>query len=309
MADPAIERERAHNLWASAERKFPALARATRLDPAPSVSVEQIGGLATAKEEVLSYACAATDPGAYERWGTWPPSGVLLIGHAGVGKKLLAAALATRGGTAFLRVDVPRLVIEVVHRGGQIGELVEAWSQTLGEMPPVTVFFDELEFSQAEEIGSRRPDLPVGPIMDFLLDLIDRAVAVEQTLVVGATAHPDSLRAAFLTEGRFERVVEVAPQFPHDVVEALRIHQTEVEKRAGKPLFDAIDWTAVVSGFQGPSTGEWIRVLHAALRRKVHCEVGGAPRGPVTTADLMHEVERLRAARNRLPVLGSGIYL
>lgn len=307
--DPAIERERAQNLWASFERKFPPLAKASSLDTAPAVGVEQIGGLAAAKEEVLTYACAATNPEVYEHWGTVPPTALLMIGREGVGKTQLAAALATRSGTPFLRIDVPRLVVEVVHRGGQVGELLEAWSQTLGEMPPTTIFFEELEFSRADEIGSRRPDLPVGPIMDFLLDLVERAIAVAGSLVVGSTAHPDTLRTAFLTEGRFERVIEVAPTFPGDIVEALRIHQLAAEKRAGRALFEAVDWSAVVSQYQGPSTGEWIRVMHAALRRKARCEAAGEDEGPVTTADLQAEVERLRAARNRLPTPGSGIYL
>ncbi len=307
--DPAIERERSQNLWASFERKYPPIAKATSIDAMPSVGVEQIGGLAAAKDEVLTYACAATNPEVYEHWGTAPPTGLLMIGPNGVGKTLLAAALATRSRTAFLCIDVPRLVVEIVHRGGQVGELLEAWSQTLGDLPPVTVFFEELEFSRAEEIGTHRPDLPIGPIMDFLLDLVDRAIVVERSLVVGSTAHPDTLRTAFLTESRFERVVEVTPVFPGDVVEALQIHRIAVEKRAGRTLFEPVDWNSVVTHYQGPSTGEWIRVLHAALRRKARCEANGEEPGLVTTTDLLGEVDRLRAAKNRLPTVGSGIYL
>jgi ATP-dependent 26S proteasome regulatory subunit len=308
-ADAALARERSQNLWSSFARKFGPVEKATFLDPAPAVTVEQIGGLAAAKDEVLTYACAATDPEVYARWGTFPPSAVLMIGRPGVGKTLLAAALATRSGTSFLRVDVPRLVVEVIHRGGQVGPLLDAWSQTVAEMPPITVFLEELEFSRAEEIGSRRPDLPVGPIMDFLLDLLERSIAPAHTLVVGSTAHPDTLRPAFLTQGRFERVIEVSPHVPGDVVAALLIHQREAEKRAGRPLFDAVDWTGIVSGYPEPSTGEWIRVLHATLRRKARCESAGEQEGPVTTAQIQAEVERLRATRNRLPPPGSGIYL
>jgi ATP-dependent 26S proteasome regulatory subunit len=308
-APAAVARERAQNLWASLERKFVPIAKATHIDPSPDVGVERVGGLALAKDELLTYACAATNPEVYAHWGTFPPSALLLIGREGVGKTLLAAALATRSGTAFLRVAVPRLVVELVHRGPQAGELLEAWSQTLTEMPPVTVFFDELEFSQAESIGARRTDLPVGPIMDFLLDLIDRAIAVEHTLVVGSTSHPDTLRTAFLAPARFERVVEVNPLFPQDIVEALEIHRVEAEKRAGRTLFDGVDWLAVVNQYQGPSTGEWIRVMHAVLRRKARCEAAGEDEGPITTADLHAEVERLRAAKTRLPPPGAGIYL
>jgi SpoVK/Ycf46/Vps4 family AAA+-type ATPase len=200
-------------------------------------------------------------------------------------------------------------VVEVVHRGGQVGELLEQWSQTCAELPPVTCFFDELEFSQAEEIGSRRPDLPVGPIMDFLLDLIERTIATEGVLVVGATSHPDTLRPAFLAPRRFERAVEVNPIVPDDVVAALMLHKDAAEKRAGRPLFDAIDWERVVGSYAGPSTGEWVRLLHAVLRRKARCEAAKEPAGPVTTSDLLQEVDRSRQTRGRLPVSGGGIYL
>ncbi len=305
----SIEHERALNLWASFDRKFPQVAKATAMEGHPSVGVEAIGGLAAAKEEVLTYACAATDPEVYARWGTVPTAALLLIGREGVGKTLLARALATRSETAFLRVMVPRMVVEVVHRGGKLGDLVEGWSQALSELPPVTVFFQELEFAQTQEIGARRPDLPVGPIMDFLLDLIDRSIVSENTLVVGSTSHPDTLRPAFLAPSRFERVVEVTPVFPDDIVSALLIHIAAAEKRAGRTLFEEVDWEKVVGAYQGPSTGEWIRVMHAVLRRKARCEAAGEAIGLATTDDLVAEVDRLRHAQRQLPKASGGIYL
>jgi ATP-dependent 26S proteasome regulatory subunit len=309
MEDLAIRKERAQNLWASYARKVEAIGQATALEPNPTFELGRIGGLAGPKEEILTYACAATDPEVYQRWGTYPPSGLLLIGAHGVGKTLLARALSSLTHTSFLRVHVPRLVIEVVHRGGKVGDLVSGWSQTLAEMPPVTTFFDELEFSQAQEIGARRPDLPVGPVMDFLLDLVDRTIAAEGTLVVGATAHPDTLRRAFSQHGRFERVVEVNPVFPDDVVEALRIHAADSEKRAGHALFEPIDWREVVNQYHEPSPGEWIRIMHGVLRRKARCEAAGETVSPVSAQDLFDEVSRFKQARGRLTVHRSGTYV
>ena len=167
-----------------------------------------------------------------------------------MGKRLLARSLASLTRSAFLCVTVPRLVLEVIHEGSKVGELVTAWSQTLAEMPPVTVLFNELEFSQAQEIGARRPDLPVGPVMDFLLDLIDRTVEIRSHLVIGSTNHPGTLRQAFAQPGRFERVVEVAPAYPDDIVSAIEIHAAGSEKRAGHPLFDNIDWKSVVEHYE-----------------------------------------------------------
>ncbi|MCP5067525.1 MAG: AAA family ATPase, partial [bacterium] len=141
MDDIQIQQEKAQNLWNSATRKIPALAKASEVIGAPAIDPAAIGGLDQAQEEVLTYACAMTNPEVYENWGTFPPSGLLLIGQPGSGKTLLAKALATRAQTAFLHVAVPRLALEIVHHGGQVGELLENWSQVLGEMPPTTVYF------------------------------------------------------------------------------------------------------------------------------------------------------------------------
>jgi len=309
MDDRSIERERAHNLWVSFSRKLDPVARATHLEPLPDFDLARIGGLDAPKEEIQTYACAATSPEVYARWGTYPPSGLLLIGRQGVGKSLLAKALATLTRTAFLDVAVPQLVIEVIQRGAKVAELLGGWSETLAEMPRLTVFFNELEFSQAREIGARRTDLPVGPVMDLLLDLVDRTMAAPRVLVVASTSHPETIRPAFVLPGRFERVVEVNPIFPDDLVEALRIHAQEAEKRAGHPLFEPIDWASVVAPHRGPSTGDWVRILHAVLRRKARCEASGDTAGPATTSDFVEEVRRFLKTSDRLAVPMAGNYV
>jgi len=187
MEERSIRNERAQNLWTSFIRKLEPLGNGMEIFPDPALDMADIGGLAGPKEEIATYACAATSPKVYESWGTLPPTGILLIGRRGTGKSLLAQALATQTDSAFLEINVPRLVLDVIHAGPKATELVQGWAQMLEEMPPLTIFFDELEFSQAQEIGERRPDLPVGPIMDFLLELIDRTIGAGPHLVVGAT--------------------------------------------------------------------------------------------------------------------------
>ncbi len=307
--DPQLLRERTQNLWSSFARKVEPISRSTQLEAMPEVSVDRIGGLASAKEEILTYACAATNPEVYAQWGTHPPSGLLLIGQRGSGKRLLAQVLASQTGTSFLVVNLPRLVLEVIHRGGKVGELLDGWSQTLPELPPLTVFFDELEFSQAEEIGARRPDLPVGPVMDFLLDLVDRTIAIGKDLVVGSTAHPDTLRHAFSQPGRFERVVEVNAEYPDDIVDALKLHAHDAERSSGRTLFAEIDWKSVVGSFRGPAIGDWIHILHSVLRRKARCQAAGEPASEVTTQDLAKEVDRYRRTAARVGPPQRGNYV
>jgi ATP-dependent 26S proteasome regulatory subunit len=301
MEDRAILRERAANIWGSFARKFEPIAQAARLEPMPSQELSRIGGLSDAKEEIQTYASAATNPEVYARWGTHPPSGVLLFGQRGVGKELLARSLATLTRTSFLSVAIPKLVLEVIHRNGKVGELVAGWSGALGEMPPLTVLFNELEFLQAEEIGTRRIDLPVGPVMDFLLDLVDRAIAIEHVLVIGSTSHPDTLRRAFTAPGRLERVVEVSPSYPGDIIAALRIHAADAEKLAGRALFEQVDWEKVIASTPiQPMPGDWVHILHSVLRRKARCEAAGDTVTPVGTGDFREEVERFQKASSRL---------
>jgi ATP-dependent 26S proteasome regulatory subunit len=309
VEDRTIRKERSQNIWSSFGRKFEAVAQATQLDPLPEIDLANIGGLAAPKEEIQTYACAATNPDVYQQWGTFPPTGILLIGNRGVGKRLLAKALASLTNTAFLTVNVPRFVIEVIHRGSKVGELVAGWSQAFEEMPPVTVLFHELEFSQTWEFGGRRTDLPVGPVMDFLLDIIDRSIASENALVVGSTSHPSTLRQAFADPRRFERVVEVTPQYPDDVVAALTIHAADAEKRAGRKLFEAVDWRAVVAQHRDPPTGDWIRILHGVLRRKARHEACGDTATNVTTQDLLDEVARYRQVSRHLVLPEAGNYV
>jgi hypothetical protein len=105
-------------------------------------------------------------------------------------------------------------------------------------------------------------------------------------------------------------VVEVTPLYPDDVVAALRIHARTAEKRAGRSLFGAIDWTDVVSRYREPSTGDWIHLLHAVLRRKASVECAPVDVPPVETDDLLAEVEVYRRTRKRLPTSApSGTYL
>ncbi len=308
MTDADINAERALNIWSSFQRAVDPLARGARIVPAPDVRFEEIGGLALPKEEILTYAYAQTSPEVYGRWGTFPPSAMLMIGRRASGKSLLAEALATHTKMAFIRVDVPRMVLDVVHGSGKVGELIRGWSAALAEMPPVTVFFDELEYSQAHDMGSRAAELPVGPIMDFLFELIDRALSAPHCLVLGSTSHPDTLPHAFLSPGRFERVVEVNPTFPDDVIEALRIHASQAEARAARTIFGEIDWPKIVGSAKEPSIGDWIRMLHAVLRRKARLDVGGEDPLPVSNDDFAREVSRLQQAHTRIHLDG-GNYL
>ena len=301
MAEKDLERTRAENLWEPFARKFPAIAKSCTFDAFASLDVSDIGGLDDAKEEVLTYACAATDPQVYQRWGTAQPSGLLLIGPSGSGKTMLAEALATRAQMPFLLVRVPKLVLQVVHASGSAGDLLQGWIAALEELPPITAFFDELDFQQELAEGPPRPGLPTGPIGDFLLELVDSVVRTDHALLVGSTSHPDTLSHTFLEPGRFERLVTVTPSVPGDVVAALEIHAARAEQRAARKVFQDVDWVKIADQNREASIGNWVRLLHAVLRRKARCDAADENPDLVSTDDVLGEVERFKKATNRLP--------
>jgi SpoVK/Ycf46/Vps4 family AAA+-type ATPase len=306
MEGANVDSTRAANLWEAYARKLPPIAKSCRLVSEPELEAGRIGGLEAAKEEILTYACAATHPAVYSNWGTIPPTGLLLIGPEGSGKSLLAEMLATHAGMPFLEVSTPRLVRQLLHAPSVLGELLAGWAETLAEMPPTTVFFGELDFHAPGGAGPLT--VPLGSVMDLLLELTDRTEVVKGTLLVGSTSRPDSLPAAFIEPGRFERVVDVVPVFPDDVIAALQIHAAGAEARAGRKLFVDPDWKGLVGSGDSASIGDWIRMLHAALRRKARCEAAGEPAELVTTDDLRGESERSTSARRKIPT-GPGSYL
>jgi len=303
-----IERKRATNLWEPFARKFPPVAKSCEFAASPEVGFDDIGGLEDAKDELLTYACAATEPEIYGRWGTFSPSGLLLIGPDGSGKSLLAAALAGRTETPFLKIRVARFALQLIHAGGKAGEILAGWHDTLGEIKRVTTYFDELDFAHDPSLGAPRMDLPTSQLSDFLLELIDTTMGVTEALTLGGTSRPDTLSPIYFQPGRFERIVSVTPIVPGDVIAALEIHSRAAEKRAGRTLFAKIDWPRAIEQNRESSIGSWIQLMHAVLRRKARCDAASEGPGEVTTEDVLGEVDRFKRATLRLPTT-SGRYL
>ena len=126
--------------------------------------------------------------------------------------------------------------------------------------------------------------------------------------MLASTSYPDTLRPAFLAHHRFERVVEVTPVFPGDVIAALEIHAANASQRAGRSLFDEVDWNEAVRPYGEHTVAEWVRIVHGVLRRKARCEAAGEPTTAITTDDLLQEASRVQGTKKRLSY-GEGSYI
>jgi len=160
----------------------------------PSVRWEEVGGLGEAKEELLQ-AIQPPIPGDLCR------SGVLLYGPPGVGKTLLAKAVATECSLNFLSVKGPELLNMYV---GQSEENVRQVFKRAREAQPSIIFFDELDSLAPNRGHSGDSGGVMDRVVSALLAELDNLTGVT---VIGATNRPDLVDPALLRPGRFDRMV------------------------------------------------------------------------------------------------------
>jgi transitional endoplasmic reticulum ATPase len=187
----------------------------------PSITFEDIGGLAEVKRELtraVEWPLRYTEELA--RLGVDAPAGVLLYGPPGTGKTMLARAVASTTDANFLTVNGPELLNKYV---GESERRVRQLFERARDSAPAVVFFDELD-----ALGSARGDdgdasAPERVVSQLLTEL-DGLQPREQVTVIGATNRPDRIDEALTRPGRFDRLVEVPLPDADARREIIRIH-------------------------------------------------------------------------------------
>ncbi len=83
----------------------------------------------------------------------------------------------------------------------------------------------------------------------------------------------------------------------------------DADGRAERPLFEDVGWNTVVDQNRDASIGDWVRLLHAVLRRKARCEAAGEEVTTITTRDLTEETARFKQAQKRIRPAKGGNYV
>lgn len=189
----------------------------------PDVTYEEVGGL----EEQLREIREAVEepmikPELYIKVGIEPPKGVLLVGPPGVGKTLLAKAVANKTNATFIRFVGSELVQKYIGEGARLVRELFALAK---EKSPTIVFIDELD-----SIGAKRLEIATSgdrevqrTLMQLLAEL-DGFDPIGDVKLVAATNRPDILDEALLRPGRFDRIIKIPIPNLEARIEIFKIH-------------------------------------------------------------------------------------
>jgi ATP-dependent 26S proteasome regulatory subunit len=303
----AVQR-RIEDVFAKLGEKMGDLSGKVKVIVKPETSFDHIGGLPQAKAQMRGFATALTDPDSYRRWGITPPKGILLYGPPGSGKSMLARALASSASAIFYDLKLMNITAKF---GPTTGELLQEIVTIAKGEGRAVLFLDDanalsldhlLPPGQAREASAR--------LVAALCEKLDGLDDFAPMLVVASTNRTDAVDPSLVAPGRLDRLVEVTlPDGPAQQ-EIMRLAQTRAEQAAGRALFADLDYRALLPPMGGMSAAEVSEVLRRALEAKVQAEGEGEPNpGPVTTHDLLQQIDGYRRVRAVVEKIRYGQYL
>jgi ATP-dependent 26S proteasome regulatory subunit len=302
----AIQR-RLEDVFARLGEKFGDLTGRVETKIRPNVSFEEVGGLQHAKALMRGFAHALTNPELYAEWGITPPRGVLLYGPPGTGKTTLARALATEAGAIFYHLKLANLTSKF---GANTGELLQEIFRIAMAEGRAVVYLDEADAlslehllppQQAREASAR--------LVAALCEKLDAFDASARVLVVAATSRTDALDSGLVAPGRLDHLVEVTLPDAAAQQEIFELIRSRTERRAGRPLFEAIDHRRALPVMGGMSGADISEILRRALEAKVHQAAEGQEPSPVTTEDLLDAIDAYKRVRGVVEKIRYGQYL
>lgn len=233
-----------------------------------NVKFADVAGVDEAKVELEEVVDFLKNPAKYAKVGAKTPRGVLLIGPAGVGKTLLARAVAGEAGVPFFSMAGSEFMEMLVGVGAsRVRDLFD----TAKKAGPAIIFIDEID-----AIGRTRGSGNMGghderdQTLNQILVEMDGFTVKENVIVLAATNRPDVLDPALVRPGRFDRRVSLDMPDIEGRKATLAIHAK------GKPFVSDIDWTSVAKrtvGFTGADLENMLNEAAILIARENRKEI------------------------------------
>ena len=169
-----------------------------------TVRFSDIGGIGDVKEELEEIIDFLRNPKRYYSFGARMPRGVLLVGPPGVGKTMIAKAVAAEADVPFFYQSGASFVQIYVGMGAKrVSELFSAAKKNA----PAIIFIDEIDAVGKKREGGRN-DEREGTLNQLLTEM-DGFEETSGIVVIAATNNIDVMDAALLRAGRFDRRIFV----------------------------------------------------------------------------------------------------
>ena len=207
------------------------------------VTFDDIGGIADVKQELQEIIDFLRNPSRFKAFGARMPRGVLLVGPPGVGKTMIAKAVAAEAGVPFYYQSAASFVQIYVGMGAKrVHELFTAAKNN----SPSIIFIDEIDAVGKERDGNRS-DEREGTLNQLLTEM-DGFEDSSGVIVVAATNKIEVLDAALLRAGRFDRRVFVELPTPNEREAILNTYLSKIPSSV-----DVDEIVAMSVGFNGAS--------------------------------------------------------
>ena len=168
------------------------------------VTFDDIGGIADVKMELEEIIDFMKNPTRYKNFGARMPRGVLLVGPPGVGKTMIAKAVASAANVPFYYQSGASFVQIYVGMGAKrVHELFMAAKKNA----PSIIFIDEIDAVGKKRDGQRNDEREA--TLNQLLTEMDGFEGSSGIIVIAATNKIDVLDSALLRAGRFDRRIFV----------------------------------------------------------------------------------------------------
>jgi len=220
------------------------------------LSFKDVAGVKEAKDDLQEVVDFLKNPKKYQKMGARTPKGVLLVGPAGVGKTLLAKAVAGEANVPFFSMAGSEFMEMLVGVGASRVRDLFATAKKAGK---AIIFIDEID-----AIGRMRGGLggqshgEREQTLNQILVEMDGFEANTTVIVLAATNRGDLLDPALLRPGRFDRRVILEMPDIADRKGILAIHAK------GKPFGKDVNWDRVAESTVGFSGADLENMLNEA---------------------------------------------
>lgn len=243
-----------------------------------------VAGQDEAKETLKEIVDFLHNPKKYAEIGASLPKGALLVGPPGTGKTLIARAVAGEAKVPFFAISGSEFVQMFVGMGA--AKVRELFKQA-NEKAPCIIFIDEID-----AIGKKRDNMVGGndereQTLNQLLTEMDGFDGRKGVVILAATNRPESLDAALLRPGRFDRRIQMELPDLEGRKAILSVHLQKVRH-------DDVDLDIVARSSAGSSGAELANIVNEAALRAVRMG-----RNCVSTDDLEESVETVIAGAQR----------